>query len=154
MRRPPRPPDESVFAHGMGVHIVWVGFLIGGSTLATQAWSLHHELPHWQTIVFTTIVFAQLFQCLAIRSERYSLFQIGLWSNRPLILALIATVLAQLAVVYLPPLNTVFKTQPLTGTELATCFAVGSIVFFAVEIEKLLLRRRGSQMGVDAFTIY
>jgi len=142
MRRPPRPPDESIFAHGMGVHIIWVGFLIGSASLATEAWALHNELPHWQTIVFTTIVIFQLFHCLAIRSERYSLFELGLGSNLPLILAIMITILAQLAVIYVPAMNAVFKTQPLTANELAVCFAVGSTVFFAVEIEKLIRRRR------------
>ena len=143
MRRPPRAPDESIFAHGMGVHIVWVGFMIGSFTLATEAWALHRELPHWQTIVFTTIVIFQLFHCLAIRSERYSLFQIGVFTNRPLIVAIAVTIVAQLAVIYVPVFNAVFKTEPLTATELLTCFAIASTVFFAVEFEKLLRRRRG-----------
>jgi len=142
MRRPPRPPDESIFAHGMGVHIVWVGFMIGSFTLATEAWALHNELPHWQTIVFTTIVIFQLFHCLAIRSERYSLFQIGVTTNRPLIAAIAVTVVAQLAVVYVPVFNAVFKTEPLTAAELLSCIAVASTVFFAVEIEKFLRRRQ------------
>lgn len=152
MQRPPRPPDESIFAHGMGVHILWVGFMIGSFTLATEAWALHYELPHWQTIVFTTIVIAQLFHCLAIRSERYSIFQIGLASNRPLIVALVITILAQLAVIYIPALNAVFKTQPLTASELLVCFAIGSTVFFAVEIEKLFLRQRASQAVIVGLT--
>lgn len=144
MRRPPRPPNESIFAHGMGVHIIWVGFMIGSFTLATEAWALHYELPHWQTIVFTTIVIFQLFHCLAIRSERYSLFQIGLCTNRPLILAIAITLLAQLAVIYVPALNVFFKTQMLSINELLTCFAAGSTVFFAVEIEKYFIRQRAS----------
>ena len=142
MRRPPRAPDESIFAHGMGVHIIWVGLMIGSLTLAMEAWALHNELPHWQTIVFTTIVFFQLFHCLAIRSERYSLFQIGLFTNRPLLAALAITVLAQLAIIYVPVFNKIFKTQPLAASELFMCVAVSSTVFFAVEIEKLLRRRK------------
>ncbi|MGI9265489.1 MAG: cation transporting ATPase C-terminal domain-containing protein, partial [Gammaproteobacteria bacterium] len=142
MQRPPRTPDESIFARGMGTHIIWVGFLIGSFTLATEAWAVNNELPHWQTIVFTTIVIFQLFHCLAIRSERYSLFQIGVFSNRPLIAAIAVTILGQLAVVYVPALNVVFKTQPLTAAELALCFAIGSTVFFAVEFEKFVRRWR------------
>jgi len=141
MQRPPRPPDESIFAHGLGAHIIWVGFLIGSFTLATEAWALHNELPNWQTIVFTTIVISQLFHCLAIRSERYSLFQIGIGTNLPLILAIAVTILAQLAVIYVPALNAIFRTQPLTANELLWCFAVASTVFIAVELEKLILRR-------------
>jgi Ca2+-transporting ATPase len=142
MRRRPRPPEESIFAHGMAGHILWVGLLIGGLTLATQAWTWHRNPAGWQTMVFTVLVFAQLFHCLAIRSERYSLFRIGLSGNPALLGAILLTVLAQIAVIYLPPLNTIFRTVPLSPTELAACFGIGSIVFVAVELEKLV-RRRG-----------
>ena len=145
MRRPPRKTDESIFSQGMGVHILWVGFMIGSFTLATEAWALHYNLPHWQTIVFTTIVIFQLFHCVAIRSERYSLFQIGLFTNRPLVLAIAVTIAAQLAVIYVPAFNAIFETEPLTIVELLMCFAIGSTVFFAVEIEKFLRRWRSNR---------
>jgi len=141
MRRKPRPPEESIFAHGMAAHILWVGLLIGGLTLATQAWTWYRDQAGWQTMVFTVLVFAQLFHCLAIRSERNSLFRIGLFGNPALLGAILLTVLAQTAVIYLPPLNTVFRTVPLSPTELAVCFGIGSIVFVAVELEKLVRRR-------------
>jgi len=124
-------------------HILWVGLLIGGLTLATQAWTWTRGQAEWQTMVFTVLVFAQLYHCLAIRSERFSLFSIGLASNKALLGAVLLTVLAQLAVIYLPPLNTVFRTVPLSPTELAACFGIGSIVFVAVELEKFARRRSG-----------
>jgi Ca2+-transporting ATPase len=143
MRRRPRPPDESIFAHGMASHILWVGLLIGGLTLATQAWTWTRAMAEWQTMVFTVLVVAQLFHCLAIRSERFSLFGIGLFSNPALVVAIVVTVLAQLAVIYLPPLNSVFRTVPLSATQLAACFAIGSVVLVAVELEKLVRRQAG-----------
>jgi Ca2+-transporting ATPase len=141
MQRRPRPPEESIFAHGMAGHILWVGLLIGGLTLATQAWTWTRNEAEWQTMVFTVLVIAQLFHCLAIRSERLSLASIGLFSNPALVVAILVTVLAQLAVIYLPPLNTVFRTQPLSGTQLAACFGIGSVVLVAVELEKFVRRR-------------
>ena len=144
MQRRPRSPDESIFAHGMALHILWVGLLIGGLTLVTQAWTWNRGLAEWQTMVFTVLVVAQLFHSLAIRSERYSLWSIGLFSNPALALALAATVLAQLAVIYLPFFNTVFRTVPLSAMQLAACFAIGSIVLVAVELEKFLRRRAGA----------
>jgi len=136
MRRRPRPPDESIFAHGMAAHILWVGLLIGGLTLATQAWTWHGAHTEWQTMVFTVLVFAQLFHCLAIRSERESLFTIGLLSNPALLLALTVTVLAQIAVIYVPFFNSVFRTVPLPATHLAACFGIAALVLVAVELEK------------------
>ncbi len=142
MRRPPRPPRESIFAHGMWQHILWVGLLMGAASLLTQAWAIHVGSPRWQTMVFTVLTLSQLGHVLAIRSERESLFAQGLLSNRPLILAVLLTIGLQLAVIYLPWLNVMFKTEPLDGSELAFCCAMSAIVFIAAEAEKWL-RRRG-----------
>ena len=141
MRRPPRPPSESVFAHGMWQHIVWVGLLIGGLCVAVQAWSSATGSPRWQTMVFTVLTLCQLYHVLAIRTERASVFTIGFASNAPLVGAVLATLLLQLAVIYVPALNPVFKTEPLTLAELAVCTTLPALVFVGVEIEKWLVRR-------------
>lgn len=140
MQRPPRPPGESIFAGGMWQHMIWVGLLIGGITLSAQAWALGRGTAHWQTVVFTVLVFCQLANVLAIRSESESLWRLGMFSNKPLLLAVGLTVLLQLAVIYLPVLNGIFKTQPLDLVELLLCFSLPVLVLFAVEIEKMLRR--------------
>ena len=88
MQRPPRPPKESIFAHGMWQHILWVGLLMGGVSLLTQAWAIHSGSAHWQSMVFTVLTLSQLGHVLAIRSERESLFTQGVLSNRMLVIAL------------------------------------------------------------------
>jgi Ca2+-transporting ATPase len=142
MARPPRHPAESVFAHGLGAHIVWVGLLMGGVSLFTQAWFLTTGHNHWQTMVFTVLCLSQMGHVLAIRSERESLFSQGFLSNRPLVGAFLLTLGLQLATIYLPLLNRVFKTEPLSAQELAITLALSSVVFVAVEMEKLVKRRR------------
>ena len=77
---------------------------------------------------------------MAIRSERQSLFSIGIFSNKSLLGALLLTTVLQLAIIYSPSLNTIFKTQPLSIYELVITIAVSSIVFWAVEIEKYIIR--------------
>jgi Ca2+-transporting ATPase len=141
MSRPPRRPDESVFAHGMARHILWVGLLMGLICLSVQAWAFHSGSPNWQTMVFTVLTLSQLGHCLAIRSERNLLIEIGLMSNRPLLWAVFATALVQIAVIYTPLLQPVFHTSPLSASELMICIAVSCVVFVAVEAEKLMLRR-------------
>jgi len=141
MSRPPRPPNESIFAHGLGLHVVWVGLLMGAATLLTQAWTYHGGSAHWQSMVFTVLTLSQLGHVLAIRSERESVFSIGVFSNRPLVAVLIGTVLLQMATLYVPPLNAVFHTQPLDADELVACLLISSVVFWGVEAEKLLIRR-------------
>jgi len=141
MQRPPRPPQESIFSHGMWQHMLWVGLLIGGLSILSQAWAMHIGSTHWQTIVFTVLTFCQLANALAIRSERESLFSIGLLSNRPLLGAVLLTVLLQLAVIYVPFLQSIFKTQALSLDELAICFTLPLVVFLVVEVEKWLVRK-------------
>jgi len=141
MQRPPRAPNESIFAHGMWQHILWVGLLMGAASLFTQAWAIHTGTGHWQTMVFTVLTLSQLGHVLAIRSERDSLFTQGPGSNRPLLIALVFTFALQMATIYLPWLNPIFKTAPLTAGELAFCLAMSSVVFVGVEIEKWMIRR-------------
>jgi Ca2+-transporting ATPase len=105
-----------------------------------QWYSIGHDGNHWQTMVFTTLCFAQLYHVMAIRSETRSLFSIGLWSNRPLLLAVVVTVLLQMMVIYVPFFNGLFHTEPLSGMELLNVAAVSGLVFVAVEIEKWVKR--------------
>jgi P-type Ca2+ transporter type 2C len=141
MRCKPRPPKESIFAHGMWQHILWVGLLMGGVSLITQAWAIHTGSTHWQTMVFTVLCLSQMGHVLAIRSETESLFNIGLFSNPMLLGAVLLTFALQMATLYVPFLQPIFKTEALSAAELALCIVLSSVAFFAVEIEKWLIRR-------------
>ena len=141
MTRPPRAPRESIFAHGLGVHIVWVGLLMGLVSIATQGWAYVGGNGHWQTMVFTVLCLSQLGHVMAIRSERESLFVQGLLSNRPLLLAVLLTGGLQVATVYVPVLQGIFKTQALSMGELALCLAASTAIFWVVEVEKVFRRR-------------
>lgn len=135
MKRPPRRIHENIFADGLGYHIIWVGLLMAGLTLGIQAWSLKTG-GHWQTMVFTVLSLAQLGHALGVRGERSYLFQQGIFSNLPLLGAVLLTALLQLAVVYIPALNAIFRTQPLSLRELGICIGLAAVVFHAVELEK------------------
>jgi len=141
MKRSPRLPDESIFAHGLWQHMVWVGLLIGAVSLIAQAWAYNAGSNTWQTMVFTTLTFAQLAHVMGIRSERNSLFAIGVFSNPYLIGAIVLTVFLQLATIYLPWLQPIFKTQPLSLLELLICCGLAAVILVAVEIEKWMIRR-------------
>jgi len=135
MKRPPRPPKQSLFAEGVGFHIIWVGILMAAVTLFTQYWAIRQGW-HWQTMVFSVLAFSQLGHVMGVRSERQFLFQLGIFTNTPMIISIAVTLLLQLAVIYLPPLNEIFHTSPLSLTELAFSGAMGLVVFHAVELEK------------------
>jgi Ca2+-transporting ATPase len=114
---------------------------MGGVSIFTQAWARGSGHAHWQTMVFTVLCLSQMGHVLAIRSEKESLFRQGLLSNMPLFGAFVLTFVLQLSTVYVPLLNPFFKTQPLSLPELLVTLALSSVVFFAVEGEKLIRRR-------------
>jgi|Deesub1362B_J571_1020462.scaffolds.fasta_scaffold00125_36 Ca2+-transporting ATPase len=141
MMRPPRPPRESIFAHRLGIDAIWVGLFMGGIVLALQWWTVNRGIEHWQTMVFSTLCFTQLFNVLAIRSEKMSIFRIGFLSNKPLLGSVFLSFMLQIMVIYLPFLNQFFRTAPLSIKELSITILLSSLVFFVVELEKMIIRR-------------
>jgi Ca2+-transporting ATPase len=141
MKRKPRPPSQSMFADGIGMHIIWVGILMAAITLGVQKYALIDSGTHWQTMVFTVLLVSQLGHVLAIRSDKHFIFEKGFFSNPLLLGAVAVTFLLQLAIIYMPFANKIFKTQPLTINELLICIVLSAIVFHAVELEKFIKRK-------------
>jgi Ca2+-transporting ATPase len=142
MQRPPRLPKESLFAHGMWQHILGMGLLIGGLCLGVQAWAISTGHAHWQTMVFTVLTLSQMAHVLAIRSETVSLWRLGLFTNKPLLGAVLLTFALQMATIYVPVLNPIFKTEALSLPELGLCLAAAFVVYAVVEVEKAWRRSR------------
>jgi len=136
LKRPPRKTDESIFAEGIGIHILWVGVLMGAVCIATEGIAIRMGNDKWMTMVFTVLSLSQMGHAMAIRSDWRSLFTMGVFGNKQLVFAVLLTFALQMAVMYVPILQKVFHTQPLTWIELLFCLGLSSIVFWAVEIEK------------------
>jgi len=137
MKRPPRPPSQGIFAEGMGYKVLWSGLFIAFVCLTMQAWALRNNTSA-QTMVFTTLAFCQLFGVLAMRSPTYNLWQIGVFSNPGLWWAILAAAVLQMAIIYLPFLQTIFHTAPLSVKELGMCLGGALLVYIALEVEKFL----------------
>ena len=148
MKRPPRNPKKNIFSNGMALHILWVGFLMGCVTIGVQAYAIYNTNSHWQTMAFTVLCFSQLGHVMVIRSGRESIFKIGFFSNRPMVGALLITIVLQFMVIYIPFFNEIFKTQPLSLYELGITLAASSIVFWSGEIEKWIKNRRVTNFHV------
>ncbi len=140
MERPPRRPDESIFAGSMPYYIVLVGLLMAGIVLLVQEWGIRNDMQNWQTMVFVILALAQLANVFAVRTETESIFARGFFSNRPLVYAVAGTFILQLATVYVPFLNPIFDTAPLTLPELAFSIGAACMVFFLLEFIKLMRR--------------
>ena len=153
MKRPPWNPKESIFSRGMGWRILWIGILMGIISLGIgYIYWLDDPDGVWQTMVFTTLVLAQMGNALAIRSNTESVFKIGLFSNRLMVIAIAMTFLLQLVLIYVPFAQIFFDTKPLSARDLIIALLVSLVVFFAVEIEKwirrILNRRRSKKQAV------
>lgn len=142
MHRPPRHPKESIFAKGLGAHIIWVGLLMGAVSILTQVLFIERGQTHWQTMVFTVLCLSQMGHVLAIRSEQASFFKQK--ANIPLLGAVLLTFVLQMATIYVPFLNPIFKTEPLAAKELIITILLSSIIFLAVEVEKAVKRSRNN----------
>jgi len=142
MRRPPYSPKESILSRGLGRHIVIIGVAIGLVALAVGVWAWGISLAGWQTMILTVLIFSQIGQALAIRSQRDSLFSIGLFSNKMLLGMILATIGLQLAVIYVPFLQEFFHTTVLSLAELIVTLLASTVIFFGVEVEKWILRLR------------
>ena len=149
MQRPPRPIGERVITGRMWRGIAFVGLTMAGSTLFVLDASLpggmvegHGDLAYAQTMAFTTLVLAQLFNALNARSDDRSAFARPL-PNRWLWGALALSLALHPLVLYLPALRRAFGTVPLGAADWVRCLAAASVVLVAREAVKLLGRRRG-----------
>ncbi len=144
MARKPVPPNEGIFSRGLGRDILWVGILMGIVSLGVGYWAFLSgvETQVWRTMVFTTLTIAQMGNALAIRATHDSLWEIGLFSNRLMVVAVVVTFLLQMALLYVPFLQGIFNTVALTPSQLGISLAVSLTVLVAVEVVKWV-RRRG-----------
>jgi P-type Ca2+ transporter type 2C len=141
MEKPPYGTKESIFSRGLGSYMVRVGIIfgiIGISFMLFAKFTLGSD--NWQSMVFTMLCISQMGHALAVRHEKLSIFQIGLGTNKWLLLAVVLTTLIQLALLYITPIAQFFELKPLTGTEFLYCIAGSTLLFIYVEIEKLVRR--------------
>jgi Ca2+-transporting ATPase len=147
MRQAPRPAHEGVLTARMWRDIVFVGVIMAAGTLFVVDASLpggfiegSGDLRHAQTMAFTTLMLFQIFNVLDARSDERSAFT-RLFTNKWLWIALCASVLLQVAVVYVPPLQRAFGTVALSWTDWVRSVAVASSVLWLTETKKALFRK-------------
>ncbi|MEP7127848.1 MAG: cation-translocating P-type ATPase [Chitinophagales bacterium] len=142
MNRPPRPPRENLFAGGLIVRILLTGTVMAAGAIFIQWWAVKHghDLRTQQTAVFTTLCFVQLANALSVRSVYNSMFSAGIFANRGLWGTIILTVILQLLIVYIPVLQTVFKTASLDLNMMMAILSVILVSLFCIEIIKKINR--------------
>ncbi|MFQ3573312.1 MAG: calcium-translocating P-type ATPase, PMCA-type [Thermodesulfovibrionales bacterium] len=147
MKRPPRDPKMGILTQGLVVKILWTGFLLASIGLVMQALCVDHmPKEKWQTMLFTFMCFAELGAALSLISEKQSFFSLRFKDMKYMLAAIVLTVILQMAVIYIPFMNTIFKTVPLSAWELTITCILSTSLFFAIEIEKFVrfkLQKRG-----------
>jgi len=143
LKVPPRPPDEGILSNALIRRILVASVTIALGTLAAYLWALQSgsTIQEARTIAVTSIVFFQLFQVLNSRSLSLSVFRTGLAGNPLLILAMSVALAAHMVVVYVPQLEWLVRTTPLSADTLAGILLLALSVVFTVEVDKHLVRR-------------
>ncbi|HEY9087980.1 MAG TPA: cation-translocating P-type ATPase [Anaerolineaceae bacterium] len=165
MQRPPRPKKESIINSSMRLGMIvqtiaQTGAVLGAFMLGLY-WHLGAQIPAGQnaflflinfdytgldvqtaeTMAFVTLSLCELFRAYTVRSERASIFQLGVFSNKYMQYAVGASITLLLLVVSVPFLQPIFNTHFLAGKEWAVVLGLAIIPAIAEEITKLYLRR-------------
>jgi Ca2+-transporting ATPase len=148
MQRPPQAATESIFGRGMVPFIAIMGLVASLVSIGVGLFAFMNGDAHWQTLLFTTLIFSQLALALGVRSETSALWTIGLLSNRAMLGAIVLTVVLQIAVVYVPVLQGIFDTTAMPAGDLGVAALAGLAMLVAVEAWKWVLRRRRRTVGL------
>ena len=142
--RSPRPSKEGILTSLIIQRTFLMGIIMAAGTVLIFISNLSSGVPLQQarTVALTTMVFFQFYQALNCRSETLSIFRMNPIANPFLFLSMIAAFFAHLAVLYVPALQWVFRTVPLTAKEWVSIGAITITIVIAVEIDKWIRRRR------------
>ncbi|MFS0929640.1 calcium-translocating P-type ATPase, PMCA-type [Enterococcus durans] len=142
MKQKPRDSRKSIFADGFAASMIFYGVLVGVITLAAY-WLGEYVLSNpnvadgtANTMAFATLVFGELTRAFAVRSETRSIFSIGVFSNSAMNKAFLVSLALQLAVLFIPFLQEIFKVQSLTGMEWLIVILLSLVPLIVSEITK------------------
>jgi Ca2+-transporting ATPase len=145
MQRHPRPRRQSIFSPNvlgyMAIAAVWTMAV----SLAVFLWAIHtgRSVSEAQSICFVTLILVEFFNALNCRSLDHSIFQVGFFKNKWLLLSIFGQVPLLLAIIYWSPLQQAFKTHALNGEEWAMAVGLSVSIFFGLELFKLVKRLFG-----------
>ncbi len=144
LSRKPRPPAERILSSLMIQRTILMGSIMGFGTFIIFYFELASGVPVEcaRSVALTTMVFFQFYQALNCRSETLSVFKMNLLSNPFLFVSIVAAFFAHLAVLYVPALQYVFRTVPLSWNQWLLIVLSSCTILFVVELDKFIRRRR------------
>jgi len=150
MTRPPRRPETPVITRELGFRIGLVSLMLLLGAFGLFEWALLHgsSIETARTIAVNMFVFGEMFYLFNCRSLRYSMFTLGIFSNRWLVLGVVVMTLLQLMFTYSTTMNLLFGSAPLGIAEWTLIVTGGLLIYVAVGTEKWLRRRAGAEKGI------
>ena len=145
MNRPPRSPEENLFAGGLIQKILLSGTIMTACSVFIQWWAIRqgYDVKTQQTMVFTTLCFIQLMNALSVRSVYRPIFSSMIFTNKNMWLIIIITVILQLSVIYVPFLEFIFKTGHLKWEAMSAVCILTLICGICIEAVKFFHKRSG-----------
>jgi Ca2+-transporting ATPase len=143
MNQKPRPRNQTIFTRSVTSYLLIAGIWTAIVGLGVFTWAINtgRSLEEAQSLCFVTLILTEFFNAFNCRSLEHSIFQVGLFKNRWLWLAIAWETVLLLLIVYLPPLHGPFNTFPLAWWEWLIAFATASTIFMGLELFKLLKKR-------------
>jgi Ca2+-transporting ATPase len=143
MKQKPTKSKEGLVSRRMIIASLGLGLLIAIQSIWVLYRALQNEvpLPKIQTLIFTLVVISLMFNAFNWRSERYSVFSLGIFTNRSLIYAVLSTVILQLVAIYVPIMQIAFRTVPLSLSDWLMIIPLASTTLIAMELTKYLESR-------------
>jgi cation-transporting P-type ATPase F len=146
MSRPPRNPKQPLLTRPLMLRTALVAFIMVAGGLGLFLWELRVDpagLAVARTVAVNTIVVVQMVYLFNCRSLHHSVFTLGLFTNRWAVVGALAMLGAQLLFTYVPVMNRLFHSAPISGTAWLRIAAVAGVAFAAVELEKWIRFGRG-----------
>jgi len=152
MKRKPRPRNQTIFTPPVLRYLAATGIWTALATLAVFVWALKSgkSFPEAQSMCFVTLILIEFFNAFNCRSLEYSVFKIGIATNKWLLLAIFWECVLLGLVVYLPVLQGPFNTYALSLQDWLISILAASTIFIAVEIYKLALSLLRSKKPITA----
>lgn len=142
MDRPPRKAGKSIFAEGLGITILFQGIMIASIVLAVFTYGRMYDIATARTMAFFTLSFCQLVQAFNVRSARSLIAEVGLFTNKYMLLAAGVSALLQVIIITTPSLRDIFKLTMLDINQW-TVVGVASILPFVIMEAIKLIRKHG-----------
>jgi Ca2+-transporting ATPase len=145
MDQKPRPAREPIINKSMLTGVITQTIAIAGVTLFAFFKGMAHDVQYAETMAFATLSLSELLRAYTARSERYPVLKLGLFSNKWMNLAVLSSFVLVMAVIYLPFLNPIFQTEPLSLTEWGLILPLLLIPSVVAELTKFVQTLTGKQ---------